>query len=867
MGLGIWFAITPTLLPVGAATLNFHPINISTQLSSDTLPVADTTTLLEQGRRHYQAGRFAAAVTVWQQAAETYQIQDSPAAQALSLSYLASAYKELGQWDAAEAAIAQSLDLLQAPGNTTVPANRSRILAQAVNTQGSLQLARGNPEAALTSWQQAEAVYDELADTDGRVGSQINQAQALQSLGLYQQARTRLNAINEQLQLQPDSVLKAQVLQSLGVTLQRVGAFAESLQVLQQSLRLTRQLAGDSNTRNDVSAVWLNLGHTWQGLADTPQALAAYEQAATTATTAIAQVNAQLGQLSLLIKDEQIPAAQTLWSRIQAQLPNLTASRAAIYAHVNWVQSWVTLTHYGVLRDQGPVILQLLSSVVQQAQQLSDVRAESYVLGELGHVYEQTGQWAEAKDLTEKALALVQGLNASEIAYQWQWQLGRILCQGEIACTAEGDREGAIAAYTEAVTQLGVLRTDLVANSQAQFSFRQQVEPVYRELTTLLLTTHAPQAEVNQKRLKQARDMVESLQLAELDNFFQSACLDVQPRQIDQIDPTAAVLYPMVLPNRLAVILALKGQPLHYYETILPQAEIQDSLSQMRQSLSLAFPNQLRLQVSQQLYDWLIRPAEAYFTDANIQTLVFVPDGLLRSIPIAALHDGEQYLIEKYSTAVNSGLRVLEAEPLIPEQFQLLLGGLTESRLGFAALSAASFEVEQIAAQIPAQIFLNQDFTQTNLQTQLGQSTSSIVHLITHGQFSSSQNDTFILAWDQKITAIDLGSLLQLRQLRRDNPIDLLVLSACQTASGDERAGLGLAGLALRSGTRSTLASLWSVDDQSTADLMAKFYGGLTQPGMTKAASLRQAQLELMQREEYQHPFFWAAFIMVGNWL
>jgi CHAT domain-containing protein len=400
-----------------------------------------------------------------------------------------------------------------------------------------------------------------------------------------------------------------------------------------------------------------------------------------------------------------------------------------------------------------------------------------------------------------------------------------------------------------------------------QFSFREQVEPVYREFVTLLLTPPSGQTDINQDNLKQARDVIEALQLAELDNFFQSACLDVQPQQIDQIDLAAAVLYPIVLPDRLAVILALKGQPLHYYETVLPQADIEGSLSQMRQALSLAFPNQLRLQIAQQLYDWLIRPAEAYFTDQTIQTLVVVPDGLLRSFPMAALHDGNQYLIEKYSLAITSGLQLLEAQSLEPEQLQLLLGGLTEARQGFSALPAASFEVEQIAAQVPVQLFLNQDFTQRNLKTQLQQSKSSVVHLITHGQFSSNQDDTFILAWEKKIKTTDLSRALQTRQLSVTNPIELLVLSACQTAAGDNRAGLGLAGLALRSGARSTLASLWSVDDQSTAELMVKFYDALNQSGTTKAEALRQAQLAVLQQEDYGHPFFWAAFVMVGNWL
>ena len=862
---GLGLAIAP--LPVQAT---IAPPHLPAQVNPAFLQIAQASSPLEQGRLRYQAGQFAEAVTLWQQAAQTYQRQGNTPHQALSLSYLAMAYKDLGQWEAARGAIAQSLDLLQTAAVTGKPTQRSPhstlILAQVWNTQGSLQFATGDPQAALNSWKQAEAIYDQVEDRSGKLGSQINQARALQSLGLYRQTRTALEQVNEQLQAQPNSVLKARALQSLGVTLQLVGAAPESLEILQQSLGLTQQLGATA----DISGIQLSLGNTARALADPSAALGHYQQAAATATTAIAQVEAQLSQLSLLVETNQDAAALALLPQIQTQLPQLPASRAAIHARVNYAQSWLQLTagdRQASLANDAPAIAQGLSTAIQQARQLQDVRAESYAMGQLGQLYESKQQWSAAQDLTEQALALASGINAADIAYQWQWQLGRILCQGGQPCAPEGDLTGAIAAYTDAVAQLRSLRSDLVANPEIQFAFRERVEPVYRELVTLLLTPQPGQAALSQSHLQQARDVIEALQLAELENFFQEACLDAQPQQIDQIDPTAAVIYPIQLPDRLAVIMAIQGQPLRYHETPLAQADLDRSFSQMRQSLNPVFPNQARLQVAQQLYDWLIRPVEPTLAAEAIQTLVFVPDGPLRSLPMAALHDGQHYLIENYGVAVTPGLQLLAARSLAPKQLKLLVGGLTEASQGFAALPAASFETEQIAAQVPAQVFLNQNFTQANLQQQINRRSFPVVHLATHGQFSSNLDNTFILAWDGKIKPKAFGQLLQSRQLRRTNPIELLVLSACQTAAGDDRAGLGLAGLAVRSGARSTLATLWSVHDQATADLMVEFYQALTQPGTTKAAALRQAQLNILQQEEYQHPFFWAAFVMIGNWL
>jgi CHAT domain-containing protein len=139
--------------------------------------------------------------------------------------------------------------------------------------------------------------------------------------------------------------------------------------------------------------------------------------------------------------------------------------------------------------------------------------------------------------------------------------------------------------------------------------------------------------------------------------------------------------------------------------------------------------------------------------------------------------------------------------------------------------------------------------------------------LATHGQFGSNPDETFVLAWDTPIKVREFQNLLRSRERGDSNPVELLVLSACQTAAGDKQAALGLAGMAVRSGARSTLATLWAVKDESTALLMTEFYRELTQAQINKAEALRQAQLTLVQSSQFQHPFYWAPFVLVGNWL
>jgi CHAT domain-containing protein/tetratricopeptide (TPR) repeat protein len=843
---------------------------------------------IQQGKELYQAGQFSEAVTAWQKAEATFEAQGDVLNQALTLSFVASAFEQLGQWTEATQAITQSLQLLA--NNKQQTSDALLILAQVLNTQGNLQLTQGQESDALATWQRAEATYKKAGDEVGILGSRINQARALQALGLYKRAAEILEQVEHTLQKQPDSVLKVAGLRNLGNTLRLVGDLDRTRIVLQQSLAIAERLHEESRSSkdesaSDISGILASLGNTVRAQGDTDTALKFYRQAAEIAPFSTTKIQAQVIQLNLLIHAERWAEAQTLWTQIQPQLAELPASRLAVYTQIDVAQSLMKIGREGAGGVPEPILAsaRLLANALQQARSLNDARAESYVLGTLGTLYEQTRQWDNAQELTQQALILAQTINAPDIAYQWQWHLGRVLkAQGDIddsnseavgssgkykAAVSEAKRASAIAAYTEAVNTLSYLRNDLVSiNTDVQFSFRESVEPVYRELVELLL--QSPQdSEPSQQNLQQAREIIESLQLAELDNFFQEACLTAKPVQVDQINPQTAVIYPIILPNRLAVILSFPNQPLSYYETSLPQSEVEGILDQMQQSLRPTSFTQERLPIAKQVYDLLLRSAEDKLAASGITTLVFVLDGSLRNLPMAALYDGQKYLIEKYSIALAPGLQLLQPQPLKRQQLKGLLGGVSEARQGFSALPAVALEVNQIESQIPAQVLLDQTFTSTTLQSQLNAAPFPVIHLATHGRFSSKAEDTFILTWDDRINVKQLDTLLRSREQGDLNPIELLVLSACQTATGDQRAALGLAGLAVRSGARSTLATLWSVNDRSTASLMVEFYRELGQPGVTKAQAVRNAQLTLLKQPQYEHPYYWAPFILLGNWL
>jgi CHAT domain-containing protein len=829
--------------------------------SVNTLSVADN--LIEQGKKLYERGRFTEAVKVLQQAVDRLRISEDKLGEAIALSNLSLAYQELGLWAEAQKTVAKSLNLLGYSKGGNYLIKNAQILAQIFDVQGKLQFSRGQTEAALMAWQKAADIYtQDSALNPAFTRNRINSAIALQTLGRFRQANEILTEIEKTLKKQPSSSLVTLGLRNLGNVLQVVGNLKKSQQVLEQSLALAKA----AGSKQDISEALFSLGNTARAQHNAKAANYYYQQAIASAIDPMSRIQAQLNQLSLLIESHQYQPALTLSSQIQADIDRLPPTRRTIYAKINFAQSLMKWK-VGTPSSSSPYSLLLLANAIKQAQNLEDKQAESYALGSLGELYEKNLQFSDAQKLTEKALFIAQGMNASDITYQWQWQLGRLLKQ-------QGKIEGAIAYYNEAFKTLQSLRSDLVAiNPDIQFSFKESVEPVYRELVELLLQSPIDAAP-NLANLKQARFIIESLQIAELDNFFRSACLETKVQLdplVDQKDQKAAIVYPIILPDRLDVIFKLPNQDLGHYRTIITQNQVENTVKNLREYLHDVTRTSQVKQQSQQLYDWLIRPVETELSKSGIKTLVFVLDGELRNIPMSVLYDKQQekYLIEKYAISLTPGLQLLNPKPLRKVNLKVLTAGVSEGRTienrKFPPLTNVLPELEHIQVVIPKteQLF-NQQFTANNLQNQLRSLPYSVVHLATHGEFSSDPEKTFILTWDRLLKVKEFDSLLRLNGETSSNNIELLVLSACKTAEGDKRAALGLAGIAIKAGARSTLATLWSVDDQSTADLMSEFYREL-KAGLNKAEALQGGQLAVFAKEK--RPYFWAPFVLVGNWL
>lgn len=870
--------VTPSAQPTSACT---------SALSCNTLLLADAS-LIQQGKTLYDAGKFEEAIAVLQKAAQTYQAQGDTLRQAIALSNLTLAYQQLGQWQQATDAITASLSLLDQSDSVQHSKTKNQtlpVLAQTLAIQGDVQLETGQADQAVVTWRRAESLYKQVGDINGIAQSQLNQAQALRELGYYRRALTMLSTLRQTLQNQSDLATTLSELRSLGNALRLVGDLDQSRAVLQQSLDIAKQLPSSQASSQAISASLVSLGNTARAQQEQPTAIAFYQQAANLSPTKIDQVQAQINLFSLLAETSQQAIGQTLLPDIQTQLASLPASQASVYARIHLAQALLKVATDKTepqiqpdgLEARSPLVAQataqtaaqLLAIAAQQSHSLGNRRAEAYALGNLGHVYEQVGQWQDAQTLTQQALNLVQGMNAPDLAYRWHWQLGRLWKR-------QGELPKAIAAYDDAVNELRSLRGDLVAvDRDVQFSFRESVEPLYRESVALLV--QAQSSEPTEQNLDKARQRIEALQLAELDNFFREACLDTRTvsldKVVDQDNPTAAIIYPIILPDQLEVIVKIPQQPLHHHTIKIPKQEVEKRLQQLQQNLTELDATSTIQMLSQQVYRWLIEPIEPALDRQGVKTLVFVLDGALRSIPMAGLYDGSHYLVEKYAVALSLGLQLLPPKALATERLHVLAAGLIEPPLRFQQqfppLPEIKFEFDLIAkAGIATRQLLDQSFTSQALEQQVSSTDFNVVHLATHGQFSSQAKDTFILAADGPINVTQLDSLLRRRNQSGSAAIELLVLSACQTAEGDDRATLGLAGVAVKAGARSTLASLWHIDDRSTALLMGEFYRELAIAKVTKAEALRRAQVNLLRHyPNYSRPGYWAAYVLIGNWL
>lgn len=645
--------------------------------------------------------------------------------------------------------------------------------------------------------------------------------------------------------------LVASVENSLGNAYLAGGRAADAERTLRSAIELARR-----NNNPQVTASALNnLGNVLAAQGRFADAAATYREAINTDKAVAVKASANLARA--LIDDGRYGEANGVLSTLDAQVRALEPSPDKATALISVGRLHARLLATGAkpaATQSGKRAHAALQDALAVAEAIGDARARSYALGYLGELYEQASRSDEALQFTQAAIFAAQQADAPDILYRWQWQAGRLL-------RAQAKNDQAILSYQHAVSTLASVRADLAA-SATRTSFRESVGPVYSELADLLL-----QQPGGEKYLVEARNTMELLKGAELQDYFQDDCvaeLKARTTGIDKLAPRTAALYPIILKDRLELLLTLPDG-MKRYTTRVDAARLTDEIRAFRTRLERRTTHQYYPH-ARQLYDWLIRPVAAELERHQVETLVIVPDGALRTIPLAALHDGDRFLVARYAVATTPGLTLTDPRPIQRERAQVLLNGLTEGVQGFAPLPHVAEELQNIHQIYGGTVLQNRTFTIPNMEKGLEATPYTIVHIASHAQFDSDIEKTFLLTYEDKLSMSRLEQFLGLSKFRTD-AVELLTLSACETAAGDDRAALGLAGLAIKAGARSALATLWVVNDPASAAMVSLFYRQLQNPAISKAKALQQAQLKLLEDARYRHPNYWSAFLLIGNWL
>jgi CHAT domain-containing protein len=547
----------------------------------------------------------------------------------------------------------------------------------------------------------------------------------------------------------------------------------------------------------------------------------------------------------------------------------------------------------------------------EQANQLTaNSRLKAEALGQISQLYEEQNRFSESLKLNTQAIAEAKKVEAHDLLLELEWRQGRLNRSSQ-------KLPEATLAYQHAIEHIEAIRQDIpVEYHNGRSSFREILEPVYLGLADLLLMQASQKSGAEKTQLlRQARETVELIKQSELEDFLGGRCsVHTSKNALDAVESNTAIIYPILLPERLEILVS-SGNDIRQYTQLVDSATMQELTKHLAHSLRTSKYDVKR--TANQLYQWLIAPVEPWLQAQHTKTIVMVPDGVLRLIPPAVLYDGQHYLIEKYAVAISPGLTLFEPAPLQKRGINALLAGMSEpgsviehlpasfmmSITGHrggtnpedtseAAVKSRQLELERmikepvfrqqlheklslpgvgeeiksLQKEIPNTSIMNEGFTVDAFKKQAVQEPYSVVHIASHGVFGKTADSSFVMAYDGVINMDELEQLLKSDKFAKQ-PVELLTLSACQTAEGDDRAPLGLSGIALKAKVRSALGTLWPVSDEAASLLMAEFYKALAQPNTSKVEALRQAQISLLKQKELENPVYWSPFILAGSWL
>ncbi|MFM7601559.1 MAG: CHAT domain-containing protein [Pseudanabaena sp.] len=829
---------------VGLATdLTFRPILTQAQPIQSRKFEADS--LFNQGLQKFQLSQFREALQLNEQALKIYQeIGDYPS-QANTQLLIGNVYLIFGQYDNAINTFNQSLEIAKQLG---IPNLEVRLL----NNLGAAYFALGQYQKAIDQHQRGLALARDIADRQGEsliLGLLGNDYVALgqyqKALDFYQQYLAATRDIR-------DHQGEAYALGNIGNTYAYLGQYQKAIDWLQQSLSLIKAI-GD---RRGEGKALENLGNAYASLNKHQQAIEGYQQA----LVIYKQIGDRNGEATAL--------------------GNLGNAFNAIGQHQKAID--------------------YLQQTLEIVQATKDRQAEGATLGNLGNAYYALKQYEKALDLYQQHLVVVRQIGERK---------GEAQANAGIAATLANLNQTslAIAFYKSSIGITESIRKDIQSlGKEDRQSYLQTVADRYRHLADLLL---------NQGRVIEALQVLDLLKVQELEDYLKNikgndrtsqgvrmlepekairdqvlaasfenspeinrqlaskiqqlpkSEINRVPDYLQQIPQGTVLLYPLILRDRLELIL-FSNNNIPVNRTVkISQEKLEKLIIDYRSGLIDAGSEDVK-EPARELYNLLIKPIEAELIQAKAETILYATDGQLRYVPLAALYDGKQWLIEKYRVS-NLIAYILsdfgQQSRAKPSILAGAFGGRSgEKKFGQTSLPATITEIQAIANSFNNSVTLiEEQFSRQAIESKF--KNHNIIHLATHAEFNVGiPEDSFIIFGN--------GDKIRLNEIIdwKIPNVDLIVLSACQTGVGQLGDGVEILGFGYqvqRAGAKQAIASLWKVDDAGTQALMTAFYGELQKGDVSVTEALRRAQVALIKSPNYNHPNYWSAFFAIGNGL
>ncbi len=738
--------------------------------------------------------------------------------------------------------------------------------------RGNSAYETGDFQGAVDYWERAMESWRSLeyGGAEEMLGAALNLVRVYGKSGAHGRAQAIFEEVRESLGQTKNRTLKALFLGEAGDLHLAVGERDTAVRLLEKGLAEARL----SGSRGLIANLLNNLGNAYAASGDHDRAAERFVEGLELSggvdtlpgesALLIPTIRVNLAGARYLGKDmegafQQIAHAAEEIGRLPDTLETsrLLLSVAAFFKRID-------SPHAGEARRLMPVFWGALDRAERIGKKHGDLRVVSTALGYKGNLYEREARYAEALSLTRGAVFHAQEGGLSDILYLWQRQLGTIFRR-------LGKMDAALGAYENAVATLTPVRRSLLrGRRRGEAFFNTRIRPVHEGLARLLIEASDRAAHENEREelLIRARDTMEMLKTYELEDFFRDECVteDISGRvTLDRAYAETAILSPLILEDTLYLLLTLPSG-MKKYRVELKEGGDLLALSVKRFRERLQDPSGSRyLYHAKRLYRLLIAPVEGELRADGVKTLLLSPDSVFRMIPFAALHDGERFLVEKYALGTIPGVTLMKPAPFSLKGAEVLLAGLSGTKGTYNALPFVSEELAGIENITGGRIILDREFTLDNLTDAFRRTDFSVVHMATHGYFGGKSGETWLRTHDEKLTLDRLDRLLSLGRFRK-RPVELLTLSACRTALGDERAALGLGGIALKAGARSAVATLWYISDRAAVTTMTEFYRQLSS-GQSKAKALRNAQMKLLRDKALDHPAFWAPFLLIGNWM